>query len=96
MSIAKLTTDLDQIRQWAESRGGHPAALRNHADNQRLGVLFVIWPGEQFASELEELDWGAWFDAFEAQRLAFLYREYTTEGLPSHFFKVVTRASGVH
>lgn len=96
MSMAKLTTDLDEIRQWAEARGGHPAMARHHMGNQRLGVLFVIWPGEQFANELEELDWPAWFDAFEAQRLAFLYREYTEEGLPSHFFKVVTRTTEMH
>ena len=94
MSMAKLTTDLNEIREWVEQRGGHPAALRHYlGGSQRLGVLHVIWPGEQFSSEveLEELDWPEWFGAFEAQGLAFLYREYTVEGQPSHFCKVVIR-----
>lgn len=91
MSMAKQTTDLDEIREWVEQRGGHPAALRHYLGHQRLGVLYVVWPGEQFSNELEELEWPEWFGAFEAQRLAFLYREYTTEGLPSHFCKLVIR-----
>ena len=29
MARAKVTTDHDEIRKWAEARGGHPAAVRS-------------------------------------------------------------------
>jgi len=43
MAEAKFTTDHDEIREWAEARGGRPAAVRKtHAARLRPFADFVM------------------------------------------------------
>jgi hypothetical protein len=85
MSSASTTTDHDEIRKWAESRGGHPSMVKT--GKQDDGGILRIDFGEPEES-LEEISWDEFFDIFEGNDLAFLYQD---EG-KSRFNKFVARA----
>ena len=38
MALAKVTTDHDEIRKWAEARGGRPAAVRSTQSKDGPGI----------------------------------------------------------
>jgi hypothetical protein len=85
MSEAKTTTDHDEIRRWAESRGGKPAAVAETGSGDDPGILRIDFADPDDA--LEEIGWDAWFRAFDENGLAFLYQD---EG-ESRFNKLVSR-----
>jgi hypothetical protein len=90
MASAKTTVDHDEIREWVEDRGGFPAHVRRTGDNEGdLGVLRIDYPGFTGTDTLERIDWDPWFEAFDSNKLAFLYQD---EG-DSRFSKLVDRGS---
>ncbi len=89
---AKLTTDHEQIRRWAEARGGQPATVkRTVKGGQKAGVLRIDFPGFTGAQTLKSISWDEWFKTFDERRLGFLYQERTATGKPSRFNKLVCR-----
>ena len=90
MSDAKKLTDHDEIRSWAEARGGCPSAVRATAtEGEGVGVLrFDFGEPEE---ELEEISWETFFETFEDKKLALLVQEQTAGGDTSRFFKFVER-----
>jgi len=86
MSSAVTTTDHQDIRKWAEARGGHPAVVRTKGKGGILRIDF----GEPEES-LEEIDWDEFFEIFESNKLAFLYQDKTSDGGESRFNKLVER-----
>lgn len=90
MSSSKTTTDLEEIRTWAESRDGKPTVVRRE-DNEEGGVLRINFPGYSGDDTLEEISWDEWYEIFEDRELAFLYQEETANGKESRFFKLVKR-----
>jgi hypothetical protein len=94
MTTSKVTTDHEEIRKWVESRKGRPAhVVRTGRDKQDLGILRIDFPGWTGEDTLEHVDWDRWFDAFDANQLAFLYQEKTADGEQSRFNKLVSRES---
>jgi len=91
MASANRTTDHQTIVEWVESRGGHPAHVRRTSGKDDVGILRIDFPGYSGEQSLEPLDWDTWFDAFEANRLAFLFQEKTADGETSRFSKLVRR-----
>ena len=92
MAEARTTTDHDEIRRWAEERGGVPAAVRETGDGGDPGILrinFTDEPGGDDDDRLEEVSWDEWFRGFDDNNLAFLYQD---EG-ESRFNKLVARKS---
>ncbi len=87
---SKTTTDHDQIRQWAEARGGKPAAVKQTGGGDDPGILRIMFQGGDNES-LEEISWDEFFQKFEDNKLAFLYQEETKGGKESRFFKFVRR-----
>jgi hypothetical protein len=87
MSEAKTTTNHDEIRKWAEARGGKPSRVRNGGDG---GVLRIDF-GEP-EDELEEIGWDKFFEIFDENDLAFLYQDKTKDGGTSRFNKLVNRS----
>lgn len=84
------TTDHDTIRSWTEARDGQPARVRGTGRGEdHTGVLRIAFDSGQEA--LEPIDWDEFFDKFEAEDLAFLYQEKTSDGSVSRFFKFVER-----
>jgi len=86
---ARKTIDHQEIRRWAEARGGHPVTVRGTEESgEGAGVLRI---GFHRDFSLETLEWEDFFDQFEDEDLAFLYQEKTRDGKPSRFFKLVSR-----
>jgi hypothetical protein len=50
-------------------------------------VLRIDYPGYSGKDTLERIDWEDWFDAFERNKLAFLYQDKRN----SRFSKLVNR-----
>lgn len=87
MASAQRTTDHQTIMDWVQQRGGHPAHVARSGKGNDPGILRIDYPGYSGGNSLEPLDWDTWFDAFEANQLAFLYQD---EG-DSRFSKLVRR-----
>src|SRR5215211_6591801 len=74
MAEAKTTTDHEEIRRWAESRGGRPAHVRETGNGGDAGILRINFeePGGDDDEGLAEISWDEWFRAFDENGLAFL------------------------
>jgi hypothetical protein len=71
---ASTTTDREEIRNWVEERGGHPATVRGtERDSEHAGLLRIDFPGFSGGETLEAIDWDEFFEKFEESNLAFLY-----------------------
>ncbi len=89
---AKPTVDHDEIRQWVEARGGHPATVTGSIRaRQPAGILRIDFPGFSGERTLKPVSWDEWFDIFEERKLALLKQERTASGKPSRFNKLVCR-----
>ena len=85
MSSARRTRDHDEIRRWAEDRGGIPTFVKGTGDGL-LRIDFV--EGRKSGGREENLDettWEEWFRVFDDRGLEFLH---VPEG-ESRFFKLV-------
>jgi hypothetical protein len=86
---AKTTTDHEEIRNWAEERGGQPASVRGtESGGEEAGVLRISFDNDP---DLAEIDWDEFFDKFDEEKLEFLYQERTADGGESRFFKLIRR-----
>lgn len=91
-SESKTTTNHDQIRKWAEARGGKPVTVCGTGKGDEPGVLRIDFPGGAGEERFEELSWEEWFAKFDENDLAFLYQERKASGEESTFFKLVKRS----
>jgi hypothetical protein len=90
--LSQMTTDHDTIRNWAEERGGKPAAVKStHKAGEDVGIIRIDFPGYSGGGSLEEISWDEFFDKFEDAQLAFVYEEQTSGGERSNFNKLVKR-----
>jgi hypothetical protein len=94
MSEGKTTTDHDEIREWAEERGGVPASVKGTGGGKKgrgdeVGILRLDF--EPRDEELEEISWEEFFEKFDKEKLAFLYQEETADGKTSRFHKFINR-----
>jgi hypothetical protein len=87
MPDATTTTNHDEIRRWAEARGGRPAIIRT---GQASGGVLRFDFGNDDA-RLAEVSWEEFFRLFDENRLALLRQEETVSGQQSRFFKFVDR-----
>lgn len=88
-SQSETTTDHDEIRRWAEERGGRPARVKGTGNKKDTGILRLDF--EPRDEDLEEISWEEFFEKFGKERLAFLYQEKTADGKVSRFHKFVAR-----
>lgn len=93
MAEAKITTDHDIIRNWAEARGGRPAAVRSTHRKNDPGIIRLEFPGAPNAddADLEVISWEEFFEKFDEAGLALLFQEETADGQRSNFNKLVDR-----
>jgi len=90
-NLSQTTTDHEQIRKWAEARGGKPAHVKGTGGGDDTGILRIDFPGYSGAAKLEEISWDEFFEKFDKQGLALVYQEKTAEGQKSNFNKLVSR-----
>ncbi|MBV9018204.1 MAG: hypothetical protein JO213_19660 [Alphaproteobacteria bacterium] len=93
MAEAKITTDHDEIRKWAEARGGRPAAVRKTHGKDDPGIIRIEFPRAPHAKDdaLEEITWNEFFEKFDEADLAMVYQEETARGQKSNFNKLIGR-----
>jgi hypothetical protein len=87
--MSKTTTDVDEIREWAESNGGKPACVGGTGGKGDPGMLRLMFPDSPFANDdkLHEMSWEDWGKAFEANELALIYEP------DNRFNKIVARST---
>jgi hypothetical protein len=69
-----VTIDHDEIREWVEARGGHPATVEGtERGSEAAGLLRIDFPGYSGEGTLMPIDWDEFFEKFEEERLAFLH-----------------------
>ncbi|MFP4315704.1 MAG: hypothetical protein ACLFQR_05725 [Desulfovibrionales bacterium] len=90
---AKTTTSHDEIRKWAEERGGKPAAVKGTGGGKDPGIIRIRFPEWGDDSALEDISWDEFFEKFEASNLALVYQEETSSKEKSNFNKFVNRES---
>ncbi len=91
---SKSTTDHEEIKRWAEARGGHPAIVKGtEGRGEGAGLLRIdfIGGGEPKDPKLQEVSWDEFFRTFDEKHLSFLYQDETAQGKESRFFKFVNR-----
>ncbi len=87
-AAAKTTTDHDEIRRWVEKNGGYPARVKATGRGKGdPGILRIDYPGFSGQETLARMDWDEWFEAFDENRLAFLYQPST------RFSKLIARGT---
>lgn len=90
MTASKTTRDHSAIRKWAQKRGGHPTSVTGtERGRESAGVLRFDFGVKD--EKLDSIDWDAFFDKFEARKLAFLYQDKTASGKMSRFHKFIHR-----
>jgi hypothetical protein len=90
MSEAKFTTEHQEIRHWAEKRGGQPATVSGTGTDDEAGILRLDFKPKD--ETLDRISWDEFFDKFDNSKLAFLYQDKTSDGKVSRFHKFVDRS----
>lgn len=91
-ATSHASTDHEEIRRWAEERGGVPACVRGTGSRGDTGMIRLDFPTGPEPS-LQQISWDEWFNQFEENRLALVFQEKTASGQPSRFNKIVSRES---
>ncbi len=89
-NLSKTTQDHEEIRRWAEQRGGKPSHVKSTGSGEDVGILRIDFPGYSGAGSLEPIGWDEWFEKFDEGNLALLYEEETSGGERSNFNKIVS------
>jgi ferritin-like metal-binding protein YciE len=94
--LSQTTTDPEEIRLWAEERGGKPACVQGTGGKGDIGLLRIEFPGKPNANDakLTPISWEDFFDKFEERGLAMVYQEETAGGQKSNFNKLIAREGG--
>jgi hypothetical protein len=94
MSISsKQTHDHQEIKEWAEGRGGIPAKIKGTGKGDDEGVLRIHFPEHSDKDDrFEEIEWDDFFEKFEENKLEFLYQDKKANGEQSTFHKFVSRS----
>jgi tRNA (mo5U34)-methyltransferase len=70
---AQATTDHEQIRKWAQERGGKPACVKGTRRGESC-LLRIDFPGGAGEESLEEIPWDEFFNVMDERGLVFLYQ----------------------
>ena len=89
MSQAKKIIAHDEIRSWAEERGGRPARVKSTAGKGGGGILRFDF--QEPDESLQEVSWDEFFQILDENNLALLEQDETKDGKQSRFFKFVER-----
>jgi hypothetical protein len=91
MALSKTTQDHEEIKAWAEKRGGKPADVESTETSGEAGIIRLEFPNAPNANDdnLKEINWEPFFEKFDKSGLAMVYQEVTSEGAESNFYKFV-------
>ena len=91
-TATKQTTDHEEIKRWAESRGAQPATIQGTANkDEDAGLLRFDFPGGASNPPLKPVSWDAFFEKFDAEKLVMIYQDEKADGEGSTFCKFVSK-----
>jgi hypothetical protein len=89
---ANYMVDHDEIRRWVEERGGQPATIAGTATgDEEAGLLRIDFPGGSKNPPLQPISWEAFFEKFDAAKLALIYQDDEGEEDKNVFCKFVSQ-----
>lgn len=92
MSRSRVITDHDEIREWAEERGGKPSTVKGTKRGKGdAGMIRIDFPGYSGEGKLEPISWDKWFEKFDEAKLGMILQDKTRGGQQSNFNKLVSR-----
>ncbi len=68
-NLTKTTQDHEEIRRWAEERGGKPSHVKSTESGDDIGILRIDFPGYSGEDSLEEISWDEFFEKFDENNL---------------------------
>jgi len=86
-----VMTEHDEIRKWAEARGGFPAHVTRTGNKHDMGMIRIDFPGFSGEQSLERISWEQWFEKFEEKNLALVVENQPPEGDKARFNKLISR-----
>ena len=91
----KTTTDHEEVRRWAQDRGGSPACVHNPFNTAgETSELRIDFLHEKYNDDVREVTWEEFFALFDRQRMVLVYQTETEGGKVSRFGRIV-RPDGV-
>jgi hypothetical protein len=88
----KTTTNHDEIRQWAEGRGGRPARIHNtFGASPDASVLQIDFLHDKYDDDVEAISWDEFFALFDREDMVLVYQTETEGGKQSCFGRIVRR-----
>src|SRR5919199_3191805 len=88
---SQILTDHDDIRRWAEARGGIPARVKRTGGDDDVGMIRINFPGYSGEQSLEPISWEQWFEKFDEKELALVVERQPPEGDKGRFNKLINR-----
>jgi hypothetical protein len=88
---SQVLTEHEDIRRWAETRGGSPAQVKGTGGTDDVGMIRIDFPGYSGEQSLAHISWEAWLEKFEEKELALVIENQPPEGDKSRFNKLVSR-----
>ena len=88
---ARVLTDHDEIRRWAQERDAKPTRVRGTGGDGDVEMIRLDVPGYSGGESLEEISWDDWFRKFDEKNLALLVQDRTVRGEKSNFNRLVSR-----
>lgn len=89
--IPTITREHEEIRRWAEMRGGSPARINCPTIGSMASSLRIHFAGRGDETMLEMITWEEFFREFERRRLTLYYQDRTTSGSISRFHRFMGR-----
>jgi hypothetical protein len=89
-NLSRTTRDHEEIRRWAEERGGKPAHVKSTGSKEDIGILRIDFPGFSGEKSLEPISWEDFFEKFDDRNLSLIYQEETAGGQRSNFNKLIS------
>ncbi len=84
----RITVNHEAVRSWIEEHNGHPVVVRGTDGDIAEGTLSLVFDD---ASRYEEIAWEEFFDRFDADNLAFCYKDGVQRGQEAEAYKLIDR-----
>ena len=88
---SQILTKHEDIRRWAEARGGIPARVKRTGGEDDVGMIRIDFPGYSGEQSLEPISWEQWFEKFDEKELALVVERQPPQGDKGRFNKLVSR-----
>lgn len=87
----KVTTDRQEIMEWAKERGGVPAFYLETDDTDMVPKLKINFAADEMDERIQEITWERFFEELDGRKLAFKYRQLDNDGTSSTYCEFVNR-----